>query len=99
MKIVFLMVSMFLVSCTTTGNKPEVLDVKAVSVGDTLYSVEPSHEDCTLVVANIMTLTEGRNGVETIPAVVCGMAECPISVPGVPATATCAALSAVKKAK
>jgi len=93
------MVAMFLVSCATTSEEPKVLKVEAVSVGETLHSTTVGSEDCSIVVANVITLIATEAGFESVPPVVCGMASCPKSMPGTKDATACVRLDQLKKAE
>lgn len=96
MKTMFLMIAVLLGSCATS-TKPAAFGVRDVLVGDTLAYTEAGKGDCALVVDNIVTIIATPEGLQKVPAVVCGMMECPVTMPGLPPVGACIEITSLKK--
>ena len=99
MKVVLTVVtSMFFVSCASAKKE---LTPQDVVVGEILFSNQQKDKDCSVLVGNIITMMPNPQAPNQFVLLdipyVCGIANCPVSLPELSGQGVCLALSVLKK--
>jgi hypothetical protein len=86
--------SMFFVSCASAKKE---LTPQDVVVGEILFSNQEKDKDCSVLVGNIITMMPTPQTFVLDQPYVCGIANCPVSLPELSGQGVCLALSVLKK--